>query len=923
VQSWTLISQRLLARQARRSLGLIGSGAIIGGMAGGLFARWGAEYWGVSMLLPISAILILMALVLSQIPTFSAPIQNTPIIRTSEAPKLRKQFVNLTLIVVGCVTVVSTFADFQFKAISQREFVTAEKLAVFFGSFYAYFGAATLAFQLICTPALMRWVALPITLAILPSALLMGNAFLYIAGSLAGVVFLKGSEQLFRNSVDRSSMEVLFLAIPESSRVRIQSLVSTVGVRVSEAIGAVLLTLFFSLGNFPLSVSAFAGMLFSTIAIGTIVLLAREYARALRGSIHKKETQFSMVRSGIFTTDFYKLLPEVLQNSKKEVILDLLEVLSERKIHTPHLEILLTHKEADVRLKALELLFSRKEDVTAKVDPLLSDADRRVRLEALHYLSWRSSRDLRQLLSEMKGESDQALQIAVSLLQSEHQQELIGQFMKSEEVELRFEVINILGDLRPNVAAEEVYKKLLLDPSEEIRKAVLVSIGRTTPAGLVPVLIDGMIASPMVIEFRTALEKYGEALLPELKKMLEDKKKTRDQKKVIVKIADTVGGRQASEMLVNTARGADLVLRFAAIKAMNQLKRRRALELPAESLESLLDQEIEALNVEYQRMQFIQPEPGGLAERVLKQRQDWAKERIFRVLGLLYDSRSMYYAYLALQSNQPRRIDSALELLDTLLRSEHRRRILALVESPEQDSKVRYHPEAKKSMLLGYIGAGDQLPAAALIAELSNKELDTWKSELASTIEVFSNVSLVRETLTWRYSEQMEDQSKGQRAFRALTTVQKLESLSKVDIFSALGPHELLLLANQSVEVEFEPGQIILKEGERPSYIFSLISGEAERYRSSGRLDSIHAGESFGTLPALTNKPHFYSARALEHCFCLKLDQESFLEVMEDQPAIAFGIFQVLNQKMMTLITQLERLEEELARHGEVLKRPS
>jgi hypothetical protein len=44
---------------------------------------------------------------------------------------------------------------------------------------------------------------------------------------------------------------------------------------------------------------------------------------------------------------------------------------------------------------------------------------------------------------------------------------------------------------------------------------------------------------------------------------------------------------------------------------------------------------------------------------------------------------------------------------------------------------------------------------------------------------------------------------------------------------------------------------------------------------------------------------------------------------MEDQPAIAYGIFQVLNQKMMKLITQLERLEEELARHGEVLKRPS
>jgi hypothetical protein len=328
------------------------------------------------------------------------------------------------------------------------------------------------------------------------------------------------------------------------------------------------------------------------------------------------------------------------------------------------------------------------------------------------------------------------------------------------------------------------------------------------------------------------------------------------------------------------------------------------------------------LNFENQRLAFIQPIPRGLAERVLKQRQAWALERIFRVLGLLYDRRSMYYAYLALQSGNARRIDSALELLDTILRSEHRRRILAIVEPTEEESTVRYHPDAKKSMLLGYIGAGDQLPAAALIMELSNKELESFHPELERTFNVFADVSLVKETFDWRYSE-MNEQRQRSQASRALTTVQKLESLGQVDIFSRLGPHELFLLANQSVEVELEPGQVIFQEGEKPTHIFSLISGQVERYRSSGTLEIIPVGESFGGLAAVTNQPHFYSARAVDRCLCLKLDQESFLDVMEDQPAIAFNILEVVHQKMLKLIVQMERLEEKLASHGDFLKRPS
>jgi hypothetical protein len=43
VHAWSIVSSRLLVRQARRSLGLIGGGAIVGGIAGGLLAQFIAD----------------------------------------------------------------------------------------------------------------------------------------------------------------------------------------------------------------------------------------------------------------------------------------------------------------------------------------------------------------------------------------------------------------------------------------------------------------------------------------------------------------------------------------------------------------------------------------------------------------------------------------------------------------------------------------------------------------------------------------------------------------------------------------------------------------------------------------------------------------------------------------------------------------
>ena len=141
---------------------------------------------------------------------------------------------------------------------------------------------------------------------------------------------------------------------------------------------------------------------------------------------------------------------------------------------------------------------------------------------------------------------------------------------------------------------------------------------------------------------------------------------------------------------------------------------------------------------------------------------------------------------------------------------------------------------------------------------------------------------------------------------RKLSTIQKLEKLGKVDIFSELGPNELLLLANQCEEQAFSPGENIFQEGSPANEIYILVEGDVELTRASGQNAALHEGESFGNLSVLGNQTRLFSARAAVSCDCLKISRESLWEILEDYPAICHGIFRVLANRVVAMLNSPE-----------------
>ncbi|HEY4492354.1 MAG TPA: hypothetical protein VI958_10185, partial [Acidobacteriota bacterium] len=236
VAAWTLVAKLFSARRGKRWLGVMGGGAILGGIAGGFLARWLSYVISVSSLLPAASLLLCLALLVSlPLSQSAAEISSS---QEKENRTSRRRFITLMLLMVAVGTIVSALIDFQFKSFTQAELRSAKKMATFFGSFYGYLGIGSLFLQLLITPFLMKILGIHSTLMMLPLSLLISNGWLLVNPSFAASTFLRGSEELLRHSIDRSSLEVLYMAMPQETMVRVKSMVDMLAVRLPEGIAS-------------------------------------------------------------------------------------------------------------------------------------------------------------------------------------------------------------------------------------------------------------------------------------------------------------------------------------------------------------------------------------------------------------------------------------------------------------------------------------------------------------------------------------------------------------------------------------------------------------------------------------------------------------------------------------------------------------
>lgn len=706
-QVWTLANYVLTTREAKRSFGFIGSGAILGWIVGGFVTRAGVSRFGTENMLAFVALSLFTCAgiviwiwrhrpdyVGNDMPASGGEPDRFPLWGSlrliRESPYLKAI---AALILISAAT--TTIAGWQFKAIAKAAVPGTDDLAMFFGTFNMIAGLMSLALQLLLTGRLLRMFGVGSALFIVPTAMLMGSTGVLLFGTIIAAASLKASDQVLRYSIDKATVELLYLPVPASHTFRVKSFIDTVVYRFGDAGGGLVVLLFAAvLGWSPVRMSVI-GLVFTAAWIAAAYVARRQYVENLRESIHQHRVDSERASMPVLDRDTSLLITSRLKGSPKEIgyALSLFELAHDRKVH-PAVRGLLHHEVPEIRQQAVRLL-ARAGDASVKsqVEELVKDPDLGVRTEALLYLTEFDQSDPLQRIEALGDFEDFSIQAAVVafLARPGRSQNLdAAKLLLSKMVEqpgpegrrARLEAARLLSVL-PDAFDREL-RTLLDDEDVEVARAAIAAVGALKKRSMIGELIERLAEPALTATIASALAPFGDRIVGTLRDAITDAEMPAEVRREIPKVLEVIGTPKAQLVLVESVLDRDVVLRYHTIAALNRLGQAHPNRATDRKLiESVLAAEIMGHYRSYQvlgtlgsaMMDAANPVEHGLRESMEKE-----TERIFRLLKILYPQYDMHSAYVGLQSADPVVHDNAVEFMDSVLPPEVRTLVIPLFD---------------------------------------------------------------------------------------------------------------------------------------------------------------------------------------------------------------------------------------------------
>ncbi len=760
-QVWTLANFVLTTREAKRAFGFIGSGAILGWIVGGLATRVTASWLGTQTLLlwvagglMVSAWLVHLswkrAAVMAVDVTMEALSFRASLREIAASPYLRS-----IAWVIGLASFATTVGGWQFKAIAKAQIPDTDQLAAFFGSFNMWAGIASLALQLLLTGRVLRSVGVGLALFIVPVAMASTTLGLLVFGSVMAASAMKASDQVLRYSIDKVTVELLYLPLSAAETFRVKSFIDTVIYRFGDALGGVVVLACAAwLGWTPVQV----GWLTLAVVVAWLVaadVARRQYVSNLQDSIHQHRLDAERARGSVLDRDTSAALAHKLQGSPAEILyaLSFFETWPAETVHLA-LADLLRHDSPDVRVRALALLSQGDADaVKGDVERLLADPHLEVRTEALLYLTRYVNVDPLALIAQVgdfHGFSIQAAMIAFLSRPGSAQNVEAAQVMLQQMVadtgetglRTRVEAARVVG-MAPDLFDKEL-RKLLEDDAPEVAREAIRSAGRLQKRALVHRLVDRIAEPWLTDEIVTALGAFGDRVVDPIRDYLEDRDTPAQVRVELPVVLQAIATPAAQAVLVSNVLTGDVVLRMRILSALNKLTQlypgrpmNRAL------VETALEAEITG---HYRSYQVLDTIGGSLTAtepvmEALREALSQESERIFRLMKILYPMHDMHSAFVGVQSEQSSIHDNALEFLDNVLPP----RMRALVV-PLFDREVTAAQRAQSADRHVGVAVGSREAAVEVLA----RSRDPWLQACAAfAIGELQLVALAHQVDTW------------------------------------------------------------------------------------------------------------------------------------------------------------------------------
>lgn len=922
---WPLAGRVFNIQQGKRLFGLIGSGDTIASMIGGFAVPTIVAFTGTYNLLLLAAAssaasLLIIIVIVRQ---FRGQIEDDA--SSSQSQTLepfrvarRTRYVTVIFAVSAIATIVYYFLDNLFYGLTETQFADTESLAGFFGFYFATVSLVQFLAQSFLAGWLVNRVGVVICIVLTPLIVTLLMAAVALSGTLTMTLtitfflmaFVRLVDYVLRDSVMATTTMTIYQSLPPRLRfqtqTRVEGLIEPLTTGVA---GFLLLVLGDVLGLRLTDVIAFT-ILLLLVWVVLAYLLSREYPKALVQALSKRRlgnTNFTLQGQGIVG-----FIQARLADADTAEILYLLHLLQDTDSDSliRLLPGLLNHPEASVRAEALR--YVAQFNVTSSADSIqLLLADNHypdVQAAALRAaMSIKPETATSQALNAVNAPESSVQRAAiVSLMQRGGDVARLAQrqlltLLDSDVPARRSLAARILGELG-DLNFHRQLLRLLNDNELEVRRAALAAAHDLRDPRLWPSIIENLAVKKVRSDALFALSTADETIFPLLAETLNEIRHELETgfsarasiARTIVRVCDRL---KAIFILSDNIDFPDAAVRDQVLTA---LVNNRFHTPDKEHVESRMIQEMTDTLWYLQGRRLLSG--NALLSDALDHILEQARRRLFGLCAAIYDSQTMIRAMNDYFARSEQQRSYALEVLHIHLPRELKQRVTAFMD----DVQMRYN--------------FDELLESADIERL---ERDRWLSDLLTNprallwlkvcalygiasddlVDLLPLIELtladsrmvIRETAEW-VIDQFQGRDTG--AKKMLLTVEKVLLLKSVSLFSHVPDTLLLEIASIVRDEHAQEDETILNQGDLGDCMYVIVNGRVRVHDEEQTFAQLADSDVFGELALLDAEPRAASVTALEETYLLRLDQETFYELIADYPEVLRGIIRVLSQRL-------------------------
>ena len=720
-QFWIAANIIYSSSQAKRLFGIIGSGGILGGIAGGAITKGLATTIGTDNLILVSAAVLGIVATIASIVhiKFSGEYSDERIISAADLFEvdnkktvyqsiLESRHLQLIGIIVSLGMVVSSLVDYEFNTIIENSYSSTDSRTEFFGSFFASMNMVSLIIQLFLTSFILRKFGIGISLMILPIILLLGSASLLFQPVLLSAIFIKLSSGSIKFSLDNSVREIVYMPIPMQVKLKVKPFLDMFTQRFTRGIAGLLIivgTKFFDLSIRHFAVMSLIIILFWIFAT---LKIKKKYIDSIRNLLRNKNV--AAENAALHTVDALtcKAISESLSSPDEETVLYALKMLesSSDKSMVPKLKPLLSNSNSDIQHRTINLLTQIGDStLLPEVEKLIKAENYGVVSDAILYVCMFSDGDEEAVLQAFLDSSDIRIKCAAVVCMANHAakedlykvQKFIDSLLSetgTDKILIRTELARSFAVIKTPSPIHDNLIDLLLDDEVVVRKAAIEASGKILNQNLIPNLIENLTDKKTLASARLVLVKYGTDVIEMLAEKLQNDFEDIELRGSVARVLGRIPNKRAVDVLLNNLKHDSPLLRYNVIKSLNKLHNRfDYLNIDSNVLHQAILGEIHYYYIllriisdhEKKEQKDIKTD---LLFHTLRTRLNFSFERIFRLLGLSNDSSDIYRAYYAIVQGDKTMKANAYELLDNILDIELKEIILDLIDNISDSQKI-------------------------------------------------------------------------------------------------------------------------------------------------------------------------------------------------------------------------------------------